>query len=83
MQNNIHRLFDKHLNVSTFISILPYLITEHVNLIFNDAFKYCIQFPEGFLVYKSFFFCIFYMQYMKLNCSMFELFEYFRSKSQV
>ena len=37
MHYNIHRIFDKRSKFSTSISILLYLITEHINL--NDDFK--------------------------------------------
>ena len=54
-----------------------------ISMMLSNHLEYCIQFQEDFLIHKTFFFYMFYMQYMKLNCSMFELFEYFRSKSQV
>ena len=54
-----------------------------ISMMLSNHLEYCIQFQEEFCILQNIFFCcIFYMQYMKLNYSMLELFEYFRSKSQ-
>ena len=67
MQYKIHRIFDKCSNVLTLISILLYLITEHVNLNFR-SFRILYSVLGRFSSLQNIFF-IFYNKYMKLNCS--------------